>query len=164
MRLAQRMAEALPGRLILVGGSGLTNDARGMAVACCESLIALDVVRQLRNGGAVVYDRAGVVGLLLSLRQESGMRRFLDLNFGALLRKDVRHRDQLLSTLRAFFDANCSHEAAARRLGIHRKTVGYRLAKISELTGLDLSTHDDRLLADLSLYVHRLLSADEPTC
>ncbi len=37
------------------------------------------------------------------------------------------------------------------------KTIAHHLAKISELTGLDLSTHDDRLVADLSLYVYRLL-------
>jgi hypothetical protein len=39
----------------------------------------------------------------------------------------------------------------------HRKTIANRIAKISDLTGLDFSTHDDRLVADLSLYVHRLL-------
>jgi hypothetical protein len=50
------------------------------------------------------------------------------------------------------------HEAAAQRLGVHRKTISHRLSKISDLTGLDLSTHDDRLVADLSLYVYRLTS------
>ena len=102
--------------------------------------------------------RTGVVGMLLSLRHEAGMQRFLELNFGDLLRVGDKKRDPLLQTLRVFFDVNCSHEAAAQRLGVHRKTIGYRLEKISELTGLDLSTHDDRLVADLSLYVHRLLA------
>jgi PucR C-terminal helix-turn-helix domain len=58
---------------------------------------------------------------------------------------------------RVYFDANCSHEAASQHLGVHRKTIAHRLAKIGELTGLDLSTHDDRLVADLSLYVYRML-------
>jgi len=57
-----------------------------------------------------------------------------------------------------FFDVNCSHEAAAQRLSVHRKTISHRLSKLSELTGLDLPTHDDRLVADLSLYVYRLMS------
>lgn len=60
--------------------------------------------------------------------------------------------------MRVFFDVNCSHEAASQRLGVHRKTIAYRLGKISELTGLDLSTHDDRLVADLVLYVHQMLA------
>lgn len=64
----------------------------------------------------------------------------------------------LLQTLRVFFDVNCSHEAASQRLGVHRKTIARRLAKFTELTGLDLTTHDDRLVADLSLYVNQMLA------
>jgi sugar diacid utilization regulator/putative methionine-R-sulfoxide reductase with GAF domain len=157
-RLAQRLTHELSGRIVLVGGSSRCADAHGLAVAYRESSIALDVVRQLGRSGSVVYDRAGVVGMLLSLRHEAGMQRFLELNFGELLREDPRQRDMLLDTLRAFFDANCSHESAAQRLGVHRKTISYRLGKVGELTGLDLSTHDDRLVADLSLYVYRLLA------
>jgi DNA-binding PucR family transcriptional regulator len=155
-RLARRLTEELSGRLVLVGGSSRCAEARGLTVAYRESLIALDVVRQLGRSGAVVYDRAGVVGMLLSLRHEAGMQRFLELNLGDLLQE--KQRDLLLETLRAFFDANCSQEAAAQRLGVHRKTISYRLEKVAELTGLDLSTHDDRLVADLSLYVYRLLA------
>ena len=157
-RLAQRLNEALPGRLVFVGGSSCCAHARALPVAYREALIALDVARQLRRTGSVVYDRAGVVGMLLSLRHEAGMQRFLELNFGRLLREDEKQRDQLMQTLRVFFDVNCSHEAAAQRLGVHRKTISHRLSKISDLTGLDLSTHDDRLVADLSLYVYRLMS------
>jgi DNA-binding PucR family transcriptional regulator len=156
-RLAQRLSTDLSGRAVLVGGSSRCTEASGLAVAYREAMIALDVVRQLERSGAVVYDRAGVVGMLLSLRHEAGMQRFLELNLGRLLHEEPKQRDQLLETLRTFFDVNCSHEAAAQRLGVHRKTISYRLAKVSELTGLDFSTHDDRLVADLSLYVYRLL-------
>jgi sugar diacid utilization regulator/putative methionine-R-sulfoxide reductase with GAF domain len=157
-RVAQRLNEELAGRLVLVGGSSRCAHAHGLPVAYREAMIALDVARQFKHTGAVVYDRAGVVGMLLSLRHEAGMQRFLELNFGQLLREDVKLRDQLIQTLRVFFDVNCSHEAAAQRLGVHRKTISSRLSKISELTGLDFSTHDDRLIADLSLYVYRLMS------
>ncbi len=157
-RVAQRLEEELGGRLVLIGGSSRCAHARGLPVAYREALIALDVARQLGRTGSVVYDRAGVVGMLFGLRREAGMQRFLEINFGQLLHEEENQRDQLLQTLRVFFDVNCSHEAAAQRLGVHRKTVVNRLSKISELTGLDLSTHDDRLVADLALYVHRLIS------
>ena len=160
-RLAQILTLELSGRLVLVGGSSHCAEARGLTVAFRESMIALDVVRQLGRSGAVVYNRAGVVGMLLSVRHESGMQRFLELNFGDLLRENAKQRDVLLETLRAFFDVNCSLEAAAQRLGVHRKTISYRLGKVSELTGLDLSIHDDRLVAALSLYVYRLLAGQD---
>ena len=160
-RLGQKMAvgigEAFDGRVVTIGASSRCPHARGLHIAHREALIALDVARQLDRNSAVVYDRAGVVGMLLSLRHEVGMQRFLELNLGGLLHEEEKQRSQLMHTLRVFFDVNCSHEAASQRLGVHRKTIAHRLTKISELTGLDLTTHDDRLVADLSLYVYRLL-------
>lgn len=157
-RLAQRLDEALGERQVLVGGSSSCAHARDLGTAWREAQIALDVARQLNRTGAVVYDRAGVVGMLLGLRHEAGMQRFLELNLGRLLLEEERQREQLIETLRIYFDLNGSQEAAAQRLGVHRKTISYRLKRISELTGLDLSTHDDRLVADLSLYIYRLVA------
>ena len=156
-RLTMRLAEALGGRTVVAGASSNCTSARLLAVAHDEAVIALDVARQMGRSGAVVYDRAGVVGMLLSLRHDVGLRRFLELNLGKLLAEDSKQRETLLQTLRVFFDSNCSHELASHHLGVHRKTVAHRLARISELTGLDLSTHDDRLVADLSLYVYQLM-------
>ncbi len=164
-RLAQKMAarisQAFDTRQVTIGGSSRCARAHGLHIAHREALIALDVARQLGRTGAVVYDRAGVVGMLLSLRHEAGMQRFLELNLGELLHEEDKQRGQLMHTLRVYFDVNCSHEAASQRLGVHRKTIAHRLAKISELTGLDLSTHDDRLVADLALYVYRLLEGGQ---
>jgi sugar diacid utilization regulator/putative methionine-R-sulfoxide reductase with GAF domain len=161
-RMAQRLAADMNDRLVRVGGSSSCIHAHALSTAYREAQIALDVARQLHRTGAVVYDRAGVVGMLLGLRHEAGMQRFLELNFGQLLHEDDKQREQFMQTLRVFFDVNCSHEAAAQRLGVHRKTISYRLSRISELTGLDFSTHDDRLVADLSLYVYRLIAAQHP--
>jgi sugar diacid utilization regulator len=158
VRLANRLQQRLSGRFIFVGGSGSCPRANRLNVAYREALIALDVARQLQRGGAILYDRAGVLGMLLGLRHDADMQRFLVLNFGGLLNQEEKVRDQLIQTLRVFFDMNCSHESAAHRMGVHRKTIANRINKISELTGLDFSTHDDRLVADLLLYVHRMLS------
>ncbi len=158
-RLSTRLAEQLAGRRIVVGASSRCVVPRALGTAYREAQIALDVGRQLDRTGAVVYDRAGVVGMLLSLRHEVGMRHFLELNLGALFEEEEKQREMYLLTLRVFFDTNCSHEAASQHLGVHRKTIAHRLAKITELTGLDLSTHDDRLVADLCLYVYRLLNS-----
>ncbi len=156
-RLALQLGKVLDDRRMIVGGSSQFQSAETLVIAYREAQIALEVARQLGRPGAIVYDRAGVVGILLSLRHEVGMQRFLELNFGRLLKEKGAKRELLLKTLRAFLDANCSHETASRRLGVHRKTIPQRLAKISELTGLDLTTHDDRLVADLSLYVYQML-------
>jgi carbohydrate diacid regulator len=49
----------------------------------------------------------------------------------------------LVETLYAYFAANLSPTQAAHNLGIHRHTLTYRLAKVTEITGLNPQNFDD---------------------
>lgn len=109
--LSTRIRESLNGRQVVVGGSSHCHVARALAVAYREAQIALDAARQLGRTGSVICDRAGVVGMLLSLRQEVGMRRFLELNLGELLNEEDRQRDSFLQTLRVYFAVNCTERS-----------------------------------------------------
>jgi sugar diacid utilization regulator len=52
---------------------------------------------------------------------------------------DLSHDFSLTETLRVFIECSCSAKEAAGKLFLHRNTMIYRLGKIQELTGLDLS-------------------------
>ncbi|MCP1438045.1 carbohydrate diacid regulator [Erwinia persicina] len=71
--------------------------------------------------------------------------------------KAMDNNGLLRRTLIAWFSHNVQPSATAKALYIHRNTLEYRLNRISELTGLNLSSFDDRLL----LYVALQLD-DEP--
>ncbi|MEI2266401.1 CdaR family transcriptional regulator [Erwinia sp. CGal63] len=71
--------------------------------------------------------------------------------------KAMDNNGLLRRTLVAWFSHNVQPSATAKALYIHRNTLEYRLNRISELTGLNLSNFDDRLL----LYVALQLD-DEP--
>jgi len=152
-RLTRRVSARMPESTILIGASSRIENLRLLPKAYREARIAVDVARQRGQSGAVVYDKSGIVGLLYSVKQEGGIQGLVNSTFGRLMKEDAKNREQLIETLRTYFDLNCSQEATSQRLGIHRKTVSYRLAKIAELTGLDFKTHEDRLLADLALYI-----------
>ncbi|WP_200868151.1 PucR family transcriptional regulator [Deinococcus phoenicis] len=66
------------------------------------------------------------------------------------------HEPELLDTLEALFAENCHPLAAARRLGLHRNTLNYRLDKITSLTGLNPRTFDDAVQIRLALLIRRL--------
>ena len=57
----------------------------------------------------------------------------------------------LRRTLQAWFRHNVQPLATSKALFIHRNTLEYRLNRISELTGLDLGSFDDRLLLYVAL-------------
>jgi DNA-binding PucR family transcriptional regulator len=64
--------------------------------------------------------------------------------------------DSLVQTLEVFLDSAGDVRAASEQLFAHRTSLYYRLRRIQELTGLDLSNGDDRLIAHLGLRIARL--------
>jgi DNA-binding PucR family transcriptional regulator len=62
----------------------------------------------------------------------------------------------LAGTAETFLDCAGSASRAAAALQVHRQTLYYRLARIAELTGLDLADGEARLLLHASLKAARL--------
>jgi carbohydrate diacid regulator len=71
----------------------------------------------------------------------------------------IAHESELLQTLESFFAHDCSPTSTAKSLSIHRNTLGYRLEKITLLTGLDPRRFDDAVQMRLALTL-RALPAD----
>ncbi|MEV7558817.1 helix-turn-helix domain-containing protein [Streptomyces sp. NPDC089795] len=65
------------------------------------------------------------------------------------------HRE-LARTAEIFLDCAGQAGRAAAALGIHRQTLYYRLARVEQLTGLDLDEGEDRLLLHMALKASRL--------
>ncbi|MEV6260826.1 PucR family transcriptional regulator ligand-binding domain-containing protein [Streptomyces sp. NPDC051784] len=58
---------------------------------------------------------------------------------------DRRHRAELIETLEAFLDCDGSWTRCATRLHLHVNTLRYRVGRIEQLTGRDLSRLEDKL-------------------
>ncbi|QCT19955.1 CdaR family transcriptional regulator [Jejubacter calystegiae] len=65
--------------------------------------------------------------------------------------KSMDNNGLLRRTLNAWFRHNVQPLATSRALFIHRNTLEYRLNRVAELTGLNLSHFDDRLLLYIAL-------------
>ena len=132
--------------------------------ASSEAQIALRAARRMGGERLAVHDQLGVVRLLLASDDEADLSEFVEHVIGPLVEHDRKHDGALVETLRAYFDADCSQQIAAKHLFVHHKTLRYRLDRIEALTSLDLRRHDDRLRADLALKIHEvmaMISADD---
>lgn len=97
----------------------------------------------------------GAGRLLLAAADPAETRRFVQDTVGALLVDDVPA--ELLETLVCFFDSSRSVRRSAVALDVHENTIRYRLSRIEELTGLDLTADSDaQLSAQIALLVLRL--------
>lgn len=119
--------------------------------------VVLCVDRFARSGERIIaVDDLGPARLLVANGDVGVVRRYVDDVLGALL-GEVPGSADLLRTLQCFFDTGRSVRESAARLGIHENTVRLRMAKIHDLTGLDVAANsNDQLSAQTALLVLRL--------
>jgi purine catabolism regulator len=105
----------------------------------------------------------GTYQLLLSLQDPQALTTFASSVLGPLDEYDEAHGGHLLPSLQAFLERNARWEAAAAELYVHRHTLRYRMRKVEELTGRDLTSARDRMELFLALRARDLLASADGT-
>ena len=127
-----------------------------------EARQALTLSRRLHGPGHVTaFDDLGIYRLIFAAEALPELRAFHIETLDTLLAYDRDHHADLIRTLVAYFQANGSPKEAATILGVHRNTVLYRLDRIAEITGFDLSDPDIRLRLQIALRINIALHGDE---
>lgn len=139
--------------------AGLAEDGRltlgvSAAVHSAEGLRgALEEARHARRVAAARPGRVCAAGhhelashvLLLPFVPDDVRRAFTARLLDPLRDYDRRHRAELIETLEAFLDSDGSWTRCAARLHLHVNTLRYRVGRIEQLTGRDLSRLEDKL-------------------
>jgi purine catabolism regulator len=99
----------------------------------------------------------GAFTLLLALQDDDALRLYSDGLLEPIERTEGEYGGELLRSLEAFIANNGNWERAARQLYCHRHTLRYRIRKIEELTGRDLSRATDRIELWLALRARELV-------
>ncbi|MFK0119880.1 PucR family transcriptional regulator [Streptomyces sp. NPDC090994] len=139
--------------------AGLDDDGRvtvgvSAAVHSAEGLRgALEEARHARRVAAARPGRVCAAGhqelashvLLLPFVPDDVRRAFTARLLDPLREYDRRHRAELIPTLEAFLASDGSWTRCAARLHLHVNTLRYRVGRIEQLTGRDLSRLEDKL-------------------
>jgi purine catabolism regulator len=155
-----RQARGAPATISL-GVGAIHAGTAGIRQSHQEAKQALTMSRRLYGTGQVTrFEDLGIYRLLFAARDLPELRSFHDDALTALLDYDRQHGAELVRTLGAFFAGRCGPKETAAILGVHRKTVLYRLERIRELTGFDLDDADVRLRLQLAYSAHIALFAE----
>lgn len=153
-QVREDLRTALPTVQSWWGTSTPRRDPLALDDAYDEGEVTATIARRLGVDRVLRFEELGVVRLLVGGTEAGQMGTYVDDVIGPLLDYDRTKDGELLKTLQAYFDADCSQKAAADALFVHHKTLSYRLRQIRELTRLDLNRHADRMRADLALRIH----------
>lgn len=169
--VAQRSAQAvlreletgLHGFSCRVGFSRPAADPVDLHRAAAEALLAANVA-DANEQPLLAFEETGAYRLLLPAMSEdpTELRRFHEETVAPLLRYDEQYETELLRTLELFLEADGNVAKTAERLYTHRHTVRYRLERVRDLSGLDVSSSDGRERLGLGLKAMRVLGIAPP--
>ncbi|MFG3258349.1 PucR family transcriptional regulator [Streptomyces sp. NPDC048172] len=138
---------------------GLADDGRltlGVSAAVHSAEGLRGALEEARHARRVAAARPGAVSaagheelashvLLLPFVPDDVRRAFTARLLDPLREYDTKHRAELVPTLEAFLSADGSWTRCAARLHLHVNTLRYRVSRIEQLTGRDLSRLEDKL-------------------
>ena len=158
-RSCARWRPALQGYTFAIGRSRIAEDPAELPRAASEALLAANVAQGSADGAALAFEQTGAYRLLLSAMSEnpSELQRFYAETVEPLVAYDEQYETDLVRTLETFLEADGNVAGTAQRLFTHRHTIYYRLERVRELSGLDVSSSDGREKLSLGLKSMRVL-------
>jgi DNA-binding PucR family transcriptional regulator len=155
----REMEAGLSGFTFAIGRSRIAADPAELPRAASEALLAANVAQGGDDGVALAFEQTGAYRLLLSAMSENPaeLQRFYAETVEPLVAYDEQYETELVQTLQTFLEADGNVAGTAQRLFTHRHTIYYRLERVRELSGLDVSSSDGREKLSLGLKAMRVL-------
>ena len=103
----------------------------------------------------------GVYRILLTIEDKDALKSYTEMTVDPLIQYDKANGTDITGVTGAWLDENCSLQAAADRMHIHRNTVHYQIQKAQELTHVDLRCLNGRAEMLAGFFARQLLLAEQ---
>ncbi|HRU91401.1 MAG: helix-turn-helix domain-containing protein [Thermovirgaceae bacterium] len=138
--IGSTVADGLNCGSLFVGVGKTTSSWQDFKESYSQALTALEIGRSLFPSGTVArYEDPRIYRITCQVKNKKVLRGFLEKTVLPLFEYDSRHKGVLCRTLGVFLE-NGNLRERADKLIIHRRTLDYRLRKISEVVRRDLNS------------------------
>ncbi len=161
--LAGELRHSLQGFRVTVAHSRLAQDPVDLYRAGKEALLAANVA-EAEEPEVLAFEDTGSYRLLLPAMSEdpSELERFYEETVAPLSAYDEQYETELVATVEAYLDNDGNVTPTADTMFTHRHTIRYRLERVRELCGHDISSTEGREKLGLGLKAMRVLGIAPP--
>jgi sugar diacid utilization regulator len=161
--LSRELDDSLPGFHLTVGRSRRCADPVDLYRAGSEAHLAVNV-GEAEGRPTLAFEDTGAYRLLLpAMSEDPGeLERFYAETVAPLVAYDEQYETELVATVEAYLDNDGNVAATAKQLFTHRHTIRYRLERVRELCGHDVSATEGREKLGLGLKAMRVLGIASP--
>jgi sugar diacid utilization regulator len=161
--LARELEDSLQGFHLTTGRSRRCADPVDLYRAGSEARLAVNV-GEAEGRSLLAFEDTGAYRLLLPAMSEdpAELERFYAETVEPLVAYDEQYETELVATVEAYLDNDGNVAATAKQLFTHRHTIRYRLERVRELCGHDVSATEGREKLGLGLKAMRVLGIASP--
>jgi len=161
--LARELADSLSGFHLTIGRSRRSADPVDLYRAGSEARLAVNV-GEAEGRPLLAFEDTGAYRLLLPAMSDdpAELERFYAETIKPLSDYDEQYETELVTTVEAYLDNDGNVAATAKQLFTHRHTIRYRLERVRELCGHDVSSTEGREKLGLGLKAMRVLGIASP--
>ena len=161
--LARELDSALHGFHLTIGASRRVADPVDLYRAGSEARLAVNV-GEAEEVPLLAFEDTGAYRLLLPAMSEdpAELERFFAETIEPLAAYDDQYETELVATVEAYLANDGNVAATAKQLFTHRHTIRYRLERVRELCGHDVSATEGREKLGLGLKAMRVLGIASP--
>ena len=161
--LARELDDGLTGFHLTIGHSRRAADPVDLYRAGNEARLAVNV-GEAESVPLLAFEDTGAYRLLLPAISEDPreLERFYSETVAPLSAYDDQYETELVATVEAYLDNDGNVAATAKQLFTHRHTIRYRLERVKELCGHDVSATEGREKLGLGLKAMRVLGIASP--
>lgn len=143
--LARELADSLSGFHLTIGRSRRSADPVDLHRAGAEASLAVNV-GEAEGRPLLAFEDTGAYRLLLPAMSDdpAELERFYAETIKPLSDYDEQYETELVNTVEAYLDNDGNVAATAKQLFTHRHTIRYRLERVRELCGHDVSSTEGR--------------------
>jgi DNA-binding PucR family transcriptional regulator len=160
--VSRELGEGLTGFVVTVSRSRHADPAE-LQRAGQEAILAANV-GEAEGHPILAFEDTGAYRLLLPAMSEdpAELERFYAETVEPLAAYDEQYETELVGTVEAYLDRDGNVAATAQQLFTHRHTVRYRLERVKELCGHDVTSTEGREKLGLGLKAMRVLGIASP--
>jgi sugar diacid utilization regulator len=161
--LERELSDSLASFHVTVAHGRRTTDPVDLYRAGKEALLAANVA-EAEGRPVLPFEETGAYRLLLPAMSEdpSELERFYEETVAPLAAYDEQYETELVRTVETYLDNDGNVTQSAEQLFTHRHTIRYRLERVRELSGHDLSSTEGREKLSLGLKAMRVLGIAPP--
>jgi sugar diacid utilization regulator len=161
--LGRELDDGLPGFHLTIGHSRRAADPVDLYRAGNEARLAVNV-GEAEERPLLAFEDTGAYRLLLPAISEDPreLERFYSETVAPLAAYDDQYETELVATVEAYLDNDGNVTPTAETLFTHRHTIRYRLERVKELCGHDVSATEGREKLGLGLKAMRVLGIASP--